>query len=124
MKLTSEYSKLNKGILYTAHNYENPTENYGSIIQTMRNDIKRAFLDLNESGQKEAFFNISRAIEVNNKNLKKITMTTSDINALLEEIRNAEIFAKEYEGQEFYQRMSDIEPLSCSNNDIIFLITN
>jgi len=124
MKLTSEYSKLGKGILYTAHNYENPTGNEGSLMQDMRANIKKAFLNLNKADQKDAFFNISRAIETNSQALKKATISTADINAILEEIRNTEIYLKDYEGQEFFQINNESENIPCHNNDIIFLITN
>ena len=123
MRLTSEYSNLSNGILYSPHNYENPTNNEGSLIQEMRDNIKKAFLDASKSNQKDAFFDISQKIETNREKLKKITISTSDINALLEEIRNTEIFSSVYPGQNFYQISTEMD-IPCNSDDIIFLYTN
>ena len=124
MRMTSEYSKLNKGDLYVAHNYESPTNDQGIVIKEMHDNIVRAFLSNDTNSQKDAFFNISRAIELNKDAFNKVSMRTSDINALLEEVRNTELFITVYGEQNFYQVNSELEELDCNNGDIVFLLSN
>lgn len=116
MKMTSEYSKFANGELYTPHNFEEPTDRFGAIINNLRKNVQTAFLDNTLSNQKNAFFALSQIIETNNENLQKFILTTKNINQISEELRNIEIYAKDYDAQHIYY-LTTI-PQNLQNDDI------
>ena len=121
-KMTSEYSQLKYGKFYKPHNFEDVDESDGMLIKDMKDNIQKAFLNTNSEDAKSAFMAISRAIDLNQDRFRKYTLTTNDINALLEEIRNTEIYIQTGDGQDFYQATPETEDLPLKNNDIVFFV--
>lgn len=116
MKMTSEYSNFENGELYVPHNYEDPTDRFGTIISNLRKNAQTAFLDNKLSNQKNAFFAMSQAIEINNNSLQKFVLTTKVINQISEELRNLEIYARDYNPQHIFYE--SVVPQNLQNDDI------
>ena len=109
MKMTSEYSGLAEGKLYTLHNFEDASDSLATIIETVR--AKQS------SGNYEAAAAYIATPEVQSA-ISKSAITAKTINAIEEEIRNIEIKAVGQSQQIFYSTDETIIDLM-STGDIL-----
>lgn len=101
--MTHEYSNFPESYI-TLHNYQDVTDQIGALI----NQIKT----LQASGN---YVQAQRVIEQNKNVLAQYVITTDAINAIEEETRNVEIYAKQKKQQVYYQ---DDEPDTETVGDI------
>lgn len=102
---TSEYSKFPNQLL-TPHNYKDVTDEVASDIITIKNyiasgDYASALQYLNED-----------------PSLKQYIFGAEDVNAIEEETRNVEIYAKNVQQQIFYNDLEKDVLTVCSQGDI------